>query len=207
MIPLGELSGAARLGLPGLLLLTWADVGFFFPQAPAYATTPVGPGEGWHELWRPARTGLGGFTQPLHLRPARRCTTAQPFSTPQQLQPTGRQQEVPFAARWIHTSTAAAGEVVVPAMGDSITEGSVAAVLKQPGAQAAVQAKPTTCTICWGWSPCLGANKAGSSGTAAAHLCSPTACLNRLWLLSLQETWCMKMMSLHRSRQTRSRLT
>jgi hypothetical protein len=33
----------------------------------------------------------------------------------------------------LHTSAAAAGEVVVPAMGDSITEGSVAAVLKQPG--------------------------------------------------------------------------
>lgn len=95
---------------------------------------------------------LGGFTQPLQLCPARRCTAAQPFSTLQQLQPTGRQQELPFAARWIHTSTAAAGEVVVPAMGDSITEGSVAAVLKQPGAQAAVQAKPTTGTLCWGWS-------------------------------------------------------
>lgn len=57
----------------------------------------------------------------------------QPFSSTQQLQPAGPQQELPFAARWIHTSTAAAGEVVVPAMGDSITEGSVAAVLKQPG--------------------------------------------------------------------------
>lgn len=43
-----------------------------------------------------------------------------------------------FASRWIHTSIAAAGEVVVPAMGDSITEGSVAAVLKQPGACMAV---------------------------------------------------------------------
>jgi hypothetical protein len=42
-------------------------------------------------------------------------------------------RELPCAGRWIHTSGAAAGEVVVPAMGDSITEGSVAALLKQPG--------------------------------------------------------------------------
>lgn len=35
--------------------------------------------------------------------------------------------------RSLQTSAPAAAEVVVPAMGDSITEGSIAAVLKQPG--------------------------------------------------------------------------
>jgi hypothetical protein len=50
----------------------------------------------------------------------------------QQQQPL-KQQNVFAAARWMQTSSAAAGEVVVPAMGDSITEGSVAALLKQPG--------------------------------------------------------------------------
>ncbi|KAF8061067.1 dihydrolipoyllysine-residue succinyltransferase component of 2-oxoglutarate dehydrogenase complex 2 [Scenedesmus sp. PABB004] len=35
--------------------------------------------------------------------------------------------------RLLHASGAAGGDVVVPAMGDSITEGSIAAVLKQPG--------------------------------------------------------------------------
>jgi hypothetical protein len=34
----------------------------------------------------------------------------------------------------LQTSVPASAEVVVPAMGDSITEGSIAAVLKQPGA-------------------------------------------------------------------------
>jgi hypothetical protein len=36
--------------------------------------------------------------------------------------------------RGLQTSVPAAAEVVVPAMGDSITEGSIAALLKQPGA-------------------------------------------------------------------------
>jgi hypothetical protein len=35
--------------------------------------------------------------------------------------------------RGLQTSVPAAAEVVVPAMGDSITEGSIAAVLKQAG--------------------------------------------------------------------------
>jgi hypothetical protein len=60
-------------------------------------------------------------------------------------QPGGQQQTqpplVPASAhafrgsRAFRNSAAPAGEVVVPAMGDSITEGSVAAVLKQPGAR------------------------------------------------------------------------
>jgi hypothetical protein len=40
---------------------------------------------------------------------------------------------VHFSVRGVHTSLASFADVVVPAMGDSITEGSIAAVLKQPG--------------------------------------------------------------------------
>jgi hypothetical protein len=82
-----------------------------------------------------------------------RCTGSPTQPLQQQLLQQQRSglQKLPYAGRWIHTSSTAAGEVVVPAMGDSITEGSVAALLKQPGGPqhsqlpVCVETRPAAC--------------------------------------------------------------